>query len=392
MKSESSIQIIFTGGIALALAMGIGRFAFTPMSPLMVRDGIINASDGAIWAAANYLGYFIGAISTSWFASNPRKLLILGQIGVVITTLLIAFTPTFGVAVGAILRGITGICSAWIMVCATSWSFSVLAKHHKLKLGSWIYTGVGLGIAITGLITWLGGRQPSTRLWIELTIIAAISSVFTIAKMNNVPTIHLAQNINSTHRHVSKQQQNLLIICYGSFGFGYIIPATYLPTMAKALISDPMIFGLTWPVFGIAAAISVAVTAHWLSSWPRHRLWAIAQGAMAIGTFFPLVQRSITVLIISAVLVGGTFMITTMAGFQMAREMEPENPTPLLSKMTASFAMGQILGPIFISLYGIQSIFSINALSTASAISTILLSITAIILWQFSKTTQRVSI
>lgn len=392
MKSESSTQIIFTGCIALALAMGIGRFAFTPMSPLMVRDGILYTSDGAIWAAANYLGYFIGAISASWFANSPRKGLILGQIGVVVTTLLIAFTDTFGIITGAILRGITGVCSAWVMVCATSWSLTELAKHHKLKLGSWIYAGVGLGIAITGFITWLGGRQSSTVLWIELAILAAIGSLFTIAKMNNTSITRSVQSKSSSHRHVSNRQQKLLIICYGSFGFGYIIPATYLPTMAKSLVSDPMIFGLTWPVFGIAAAISVAVAALWLSTWPRHRLWALAQGMMAIGTFLPLVQRSITVLIISAVLVGGTFMITTMAGFQMARELEPANPTPLLSKMTTSFALGQILGPVFIRLYGTQSMLGWDALSTASVISTILLSITALILWQFSKATQRVSI
>ncbi len=390
MKNESSIQIIFTGGIALALAMGIGRFAFTPMSPLMIRDGILNTNDGAIWAAANYLGYFIGAISSSYFANNPRKGLILGQVGVVITTLLIAFTHTLGVTMDTILRGVTGVCSAWVLVCATSWSLSALAKHHKLALGSWIYTGVGLGIAITGLITWLGSWQSSSGLWIELAILAAIGSLFTMTKMKGVPTIKVLQNKNSHHRNVSNRHQKLLILCYGSFGFGYIIPATYLPTMAKALVSDPMVFGLTWPVFGIAAAISVAVAAHYLPSWPRHRLWAIAQGAMAIGTCLPLVQHSITVLIISAVLVGGTFMITTMAGFQLAREMEPANPTPLLSKMTTSFAFGQILGPIFIRVYGTQSIYGWNALSMASAISTILLAITALILWQFSQAKKQV--
>lgn len=392
MKSESSIQIICTGTIALALAMGIGRFAFTPMSPLMIRDGILNTNDGAIWAASNYLGYFIGAISVSCFKNNPRKGLFVGQVGVVISTLLIAFTHSFGVTVGAILRGVTGVSSAWVMVCATSWSLFALAKHRKLGLGSWIYTGVGLGIAITGLMVWLGGRQSSAGLWIELAILAAIGSLFTITEMNGEPTIKALQNEIPHNRHVSNRHQTLLILCYGSFGFGYIIPATYLPTMAKALVSDPMVFGLTWPIFGIASAISVAFSAHYLCSWPRHRLWALAQGTMAIGTCLPLIERSITILIISAVLIGGTFMITTMTGLQLAREMEPVNPTQLLSKMTTSFALGQILGPIFIRLYGSQSFYGWNALSMASAISTVLLAITALILWKFSNSSKQVSI
>src|SRR5207237_957429 len=45
-----------------------------------------------------------------------------------------------------------------------------------------------------------------------------------------------------------------LVACYGAFGFGYIIPATYLPAMAKALVHDPLAFGWAWPVFGATAA------------------------------------------------------------------------------------------------------------------------------------------
>ena len=49
--------IVIAGLVALAVAMGIGRFAFTPLMPLMLRDGTINATTGAEWAAANYLVY-----------------------------------------------------------------------------------------------------------------------------------------------------------------------------------------------------------------------------------------------------------------------------------------------------------------------------------------------
>jgi len=34
-----------------------------------------------------------------------------------------------------------------------------------------------------------------------------------------------------------------LVLCYGAFGFGYIIPATFLPAMAKKIIPDPQLFG-----------------------------------------------------------------------------------------------------------------------------------------------------
>jgi hypothetical protein len=48
--------------------------------------------------------------------------------------------------------------------------------------------------------------------------------------------------------------------------------------------------GRSWPLFGLAAAGSVATAARWLAAWPRRRVWAAAQAAMAVGTALPLVD------------------------------------------------------------------------------------------------------
>ena len=116
------------------------------------------------------------------------------------------------------------------------------------------------------------------------------------------------------------------MLCYGTFGFGYIVPATFLPAMARQQVSDPLVFGLTWPLFGLAAALSVAAAARWLSGWPRRRVWALAQGTMALGTALPLATQALWALAASAVLVGGTFMVATMAGLQLAREQASRQP------------------------------------------------------------------
>ena len=96
------------------------------------------------------------------------------------------------------------------------------------------------------------------------------------------------------------------MLCYGTFGFGYIVPATFLPAMAQQLVPDPLVFGLTWPLFGLAAALSVAAAARWLANWPRRRVWALAQGTMALGTALPMLAQTLWTLAASAVLVGGT--------------------------------------------------------------------------------------
>ena len=49
---------------------------------------------------------------------------------------------------------------------------------------------------------------------------------------------------------------------------------------------------------------------------------------------------------VSAVCVGGTFMVSTMAGYQEARGRAGSNPTRLMGLMTSAFALGQIAGPL----------------------------------------------
>jgi MFS family permease len=172
-----------------------------------------------------------------------------------------------------------------------------------------------------------------------------------------------------------------LVLCYGAFGFGYIVPATFLPAMARQLVADPLVFGLTWPLFGLAAAISVVVAARYLSTWTRRKVWALAQGTMALGTALPLLTQSLWGLAICAVLVGGTFMVATMAGLQLARERVPANPTPLLARMTAAFAAGQILGPLLVRALGTGVVAGLDAVGWANASATVLLLLTAAWLW-----------
>lgn len=374
--------------------MGIGRFAFTPLMPLMVRDGTLDAVTGTEWAAANYIGYLVGALTAAWFGRNPRRGLRIGLIGVALTTLGIAWGNASLPLVGAILRGSAGAFSAWVLVCASSWCLPELTRSGSTALGGWIYTGVGLGIALTGIMAWLGGNQPALALWLELGVLAAIGTLYVLRSLAvhsaisstgiKNATANATANAGTTQAiapHAGKGNLGM-VLCYSAFGFGYIIPATFLPTMARQLVSDPLVFGLTWPIFGAAAALSVAFVARWLSAWPRRKVWALAQAVMAVGTLLPLLQQALWVLVASAVLVGGTFMVTTMAGLQLARERMPSHPTPLLARMTAGFAAGQIAGPLLVRLIGSARIAGWDALSWASAVATLLLAVTSLWLWR----------
>ncbi len=385
---RSTWLVVCSGVVALAVAMGIGRFAFTPLMPLMLRDGTLNASVGAEWAAANYIGYLLGALTAARFSANPRRGLQVALFGVALTTLAAGWAAgTTHTLPGALMRGAAGVFSAWALVCTSSWALAELARRQVPQLGARIYMGVGLGIAVVGLLAWLGGQQPAQWLWLEVGLLASAGAVFVSMNLHaggstaaKVPCPSSLLPPGATQRH------GPLVLCYGTFGFGYIVPATFLPAMARQQVSDPLVFGLTWPLFGLAAALSVLGAARYLSAWPRRRVWALAQGVMAFGTALPLATQTVWALAGCAVLVGGTFMVATMAGLQLAREQLPANPTPLLARMTAAFAAGQILGPLLVRALGAGHVAGLDALACANAAATVLLLLTALWLWRDSGT------
>ncbi|MCB4802858.1 putative MFS family arabinose efflux permease [Methylobacterium brachiatum] len=380
--------VVASGLVALAVAMGIGRFAFTPLMPLMMRDGTLTAAAGAEWAAANYGGYLVGALTASWFAGNPRRGLLLSLAGVALTTVAMAAVGHDApAALGAGLRALAGVFSAWALVCASGWCLAELARRRVGALGAWIYTGVGSGIALAGTLAWLGGIQPASRLWLELGLVAALGAllVWSLSRGQGTEAAGIGEREAAAVVRRPRNGQAALVLCYGVFGFGYIVPATFLPAMARELASDPRVFGLTWPLFGLAAALSVAAVARWSKRVPRQRLWAAAQGVMALGTGLPLAAHALWAVAASAILVGGTFMVATMAGLQLAREARPDNPTPLLARMTAAFAAGQIVGPVLVRLLGPGRRAGWDALDCTGAVATMLLVLTALWLWRAAR-------
>lgn len=377
---RSTAVLIAIGVLSLAVAMGIGRFAFTPLMPLMMRDGVLTAAVGAEWAAANYGGYFIGALTASMFSTRLRRGLLLGLFGVAAVTLAGAVVDGHPSALpGAILRGAAGVFSAWSLICASGLCLAGLARRGVEGLAAWIFTGVGLGVAFAGVLTWLGGRQPAAWLWAELgTIAAAIAVVVALlSRRHGEDPAPLPGRIETSGSSHARSGSAWLTLCYSVLGIGYIVPATFLPAMARELAPDPLVFGLAWPLFGLAAFLSVAMVARWLKKQSRRRIWAACHGLMAIGTALPVLSKTVWAIAISAMLVGGSFVVVTVAAMQLAREIRPDDPTPLLARMTSGFAAGQIAGPVMVRMIGDARWGGWDAMSIVSALATLALAASA---------------
>jgi predicted MFS family arabinose efflux permease len=70
---------------------------------------------------------------------------------------------------------------------------------------------------------------------------------------------------------------------------------------------------------------------------------------MALGVALPVLRPDAGGIVLAALLVGGTFVVTTMTGLQEARRVAGAHSRPLMAAMTAAFALGQVAGPLSVS-------------------------------------------
>lgn len=376
MSQSDRQQIIFCFILAitaLAVAMGIGRFAFTPILPLMIQEGTVHLAQTAWLSSSNYIGYLVGALSL--LKSNRHPFFIVLGLTLVTLTTWLASLSSFGWLL--VLRFLAGMASAWVLVSISAFAINWL-KSRQVASSGLIYTGVGIGITLTGLIcsyfifqsatATIATQSLSSRLWQYLGVIALLATLlvtFLLAKINSqfastaaastaaAKTSHTkASHTNSTSSSIqppAKLKLANILTAYGLFGFGYILPATFLPQIAKQWLPGQS-YLLIWPFFGLAAALSVVLSQELQRRYNNLTLlgvWRVSQIIMAVGTILPAFWQSLTGLMLSALMVGGTFMVVTMAGLQVAASQVTHYPKYNLSAlMTASFAFGQLIGPL----------------------------------------------
>jgi MFS family permease len=334
------------GLVALAVAMGIGRFAFTPILPMMQADAGLTLKAAGWLAAANYLGYLLGALCA---ARLPRAWAIRGSL-LLIAVVTFAMGVTHAFALQLVLRLLAGVASAWVLVHVSAWALEHLHALGRTDANGVVFAGVGIGIAGAGLLCMalMAGHADSMRTWQVFGIVSLVftAATWTAFRGDVQPTVADATN----PRLGWNADRVRVALCYAALGFGYIIPATFLPAMAHRYITDPAVFGLAWPVFGAAAALSTWIAARWLRTVDNRRLWAGSYVLMAIGVGLPVAWPGLAAILVAALLVGGTFMVVTMAGLREARAVAPEAATAFIAAITAAFALLQVLGPLVVSV------------------------------------------
>jgi predicted MFS family arabinose efflux permease len=346
----SPLRLALAGMVALAVAMGIGRFVYTPILPGMMEELGLSLADAGWIASANYLGYLVGALAAAggWAHGRERMLMFASLAASAILAGLMGLTETM--AAFLVIRFLAGLASAFVMVFMSSIVFGHLTAANRNDLQALHFGGVGLGIAtssalmailVTGHAGWAAG-------WFWSSAISAGGLTVVVLLVGRTSP---ANGVDRREPALPKDRSLLkMIVAYGLFGFGYIVTATFLVAIVRQGGGGRVFEAMVWMVTGLVGVPSVWF---WQKIAARIGLYpAYVAGCLveAVGVTASVAMGGRIGPLLGGFLLGGTFIAITALGLQTARLLAPQAPRRIFAVMTASFGLGQIIGPIVAGL------------------------------------------
>ena len=367
--SRSPLAVAFGGLAALAVALGVGRFVYTPILPFMVEGLDLTPAESGLIASSNLLGHLVGALAAVWVGMpGGRWLWLLGALALSAATTA-AMGLTADVLAFLALRFAGGLAGALAIVLATGLVLERLTAAGRTELSWMPFAGVGAGIALSAvLVSAMAGFGAAWEsLWLASGALALVGLVACALLVSETPGVVGASRPVGTG--TVGRGFSALVIAYGLFGFGYVITATFISQMVRTAPEVANLEGVVWLVVGLAAVSSVAL---WV--WLDRRLGNCTALALAclvegVGVAVSVFESSTAAVLVAAAVLGGTFMGITALGLIIAQRMNTGDPTRVVALMTASFGVGQMIGPTFAGYaYRIGDSFQVPTLAAAAAL------------------------
>lgn len=372
-KAGTPYRTILAGVFSLIVAIGIGRFSYTPTLPVMREALDLTTGAAGALASSNNLGYLAGAVLAALVPAGParRRILRVSLVVVATTTAAVALTTSF--PIWLFLRFVTGLAAAGVFVLASSAVIEELLRRGKGELTGWFYSGVGLGIALSGLAVMPANALLAAGLaWrADWLLIGVCASLLVVPCWTWLPRDRPVEDSggcsgrqpgrdSEASAHDTPRSQSagvpvgiplvisLLCAAYFLEGGGYIVTGTFLPVIVDGLPGLEGAGVMLWVLVGLAAAPSTLVWARIASITGRPAALIVAYAAQATGIVLPtLFSASFWMVAASTVLYGGTIIGIVSLTLTYARAVIGAEKAGLaIGSLTAIYGVGQVIGPL----------------------------------------------
>ena len=340
-------KVLGAGIFSMLLGLGIARFAYTPLLPIMQEQAGLGIASAGLLAAVNYMGYLGGALVASRIESLVLKdrLYRIGMILAVISTLMMGLSADpilWGVS-----RFIAGFSSAAAMLLGSGLILNWLIRHgHRSELGIH-FSGLGLGIAgcaavVMATNTWLDWRDQ----WFLFTVIAGVLLIPALAWLPPPDSSqHTQAGLPMVDQPPSPLLMRLLLAAYFCAGIGYVVSATFTVAIIDRMPGLSGSRNLAFLIIGLAAAPACIIWDLIARRTGEINALVLAASLQTLGIALPVVVAEFWAAILSAIVFGGTFIGMVSLVLTMAGKFYPTKPAKMMGKMTLAYGSAQILGP-----------------------------------------------
>jgi predicted MFS family arabinose efflux permease len=345
---------IFVIGLAAAIGLGIGRFAYSLVIPEMYADLNWNYSKAGWMNTSNAAGYLIGALVT---ASVTKRLGLWRtlSVGIWLTVLsLFAMALTTNFLLLNVGRFIAGTSGAFCFVAGGVIAASIASRatSNSNHLLAHFYAGPGVGIILSGLLVPLLLSQNAASMWPLAWVVLGIIAVFlgVLCMTARGAAISATASMPKNAGNGFAIAQNLpILLGYGAFGAGYIGYMTFIFTLLKDLgasVSELMLF---WSVVGLATMAAPWLWAGVLQHFKHGYAMASLTAITLLGAILPLFYQRYAVILLSGVIFGAAFFSVPASTTIYVRRTTAAADWPrAIGVMTVAFSLGQIIGPVLV--------------------------------------------
>lgn len=346
-EQHERYKVLGAGIFSLLLALGIARFSYTPLLPLMQQQAGLGLAEGGWLAAINYCGYLSGALIASMISDLHLKdrLYRIGMIVAIASTVLMGLTDNLWVWL--LSRYIAGLASAAAMLLGTGLILNWLLRHdHRPELGIH-FAGIGLGIAGCSVAVWLMTPTLSWReQWFALSALACLLAVPALRWLpapDNAGVSKTGQKLEDNPP--SQLFLRIFMAAYFCAGVGFVISATFIVAIINQLPGMAGKGAMIFLAIGIGAApacISWDFIARRTGELNALILAALLQ---IVGILLPITTSGLVPALFAALLFGSTFVGMVSLVLTMAGRYYPTKPAKMMGKMTISYGVAQVLAP-----------------------------------------------
>lgn len=343
----TKFRVYFAGISSLIVTVGVARFSYSLLLPIM-QDGAGLTELGGGWlASTNFMGYMSGVLLAASLHNMNYKYN-LHRLYLILSVLTsAAMVMTTDMVTWAVLRFIAGVCASGGFIIASGLILKWLVKHHhRAELGIH-FSGAGLSIIITSLLVefMLTISADWQQQWLALAVMAA---VFAIPAWLWMPHPFIDGQVGGTAKDTppSKVFKSLMMLAYFCAGYGYAVSSTFIVDIVERVEGLQGQGGLAFLLVGLAATPAALIWDRIARKTGYIKALIVAYILQAIGIILPAINDSLPVVILSALMFGGTFIACVSMVLTMAGKFYPSNPAKFMGTMTLAYGAAQILAPV----------------------------------------------